>query len=112
MRSRSSTTTTNVVAFPGAEGDAGLCLYPYLPCCMIISLVRKRNGIDAGSKVEILKAEADLYVAKIDGKIITKIGGKMDLGNLIPTNFKVATSEDGYAVFGRSKVDFAFEKKN
>ncbi|XP_047977719.1 alpha-amylase-like [Salvia hispanica] len=64
-----------------------------------LSAVRKRNGIEAGSKVEILKAEADLYVAKIDDKIITKIGGKMDLGNLIPTNFKVATSGDGYAVW-------------
>lgn len=61
--------------------------------------MRKRNGIDASSKVEILKAEADLYVAKIDGKVITKIGGKMDLGNLIPTDFKVATSGDGYAVW-------------
>jgi alpha-amylase len=30
--------------------------------------VRKRNGIKAGSSLEILCAEADMYVARIGGK--------------------------------------------
>lgn len=64
-----------------------------------LSAVRARNGIGAGSKVEILAAEADLYVAKIDDKIITKIGAKNDLGNLIPPNFKIAASGVDYAVW-------------
>lgn len=61
--------------------------------------MRNRNGISAGSKVEILAAEADLYVSKIDGKIITKIGAKNDLGNLIPPEFKVAADGIDYAVW-------------
>lgn len=61
--------------------------------------VRNKNGIGAGSKVEILAAEADLYVAKIDGKIITKIGSKNDVGNLIPPEFKVAVTGVDYGVW-------------
>ncbi|XP_047977988.1 alpha-amylase-like [Salvia hispanica] len=64
-----------------------------------IIAVRRRNGIGAGSKVEILAAEANLYVAKIDDKIITKIGAEMDLGNLIPPDFKVAADGNDYAVW-------------
>ncbi|XP_057794502.1 alpha-amylase-like [Salvia miltiorrhiza] len=64
-----------------------------------LSIVRKRNGIGAGSKVTILAAETDLYVAKIDGKIITKIGAKKDIGNLIPAGFEVAAAGVDYAVW-------------
>ncbi|KAL1546966.1 alpha-amylase [Salvia divinorum] len=66
---------------------------------MKLSAVRRRNGIAAGSKVKILAAEADLYVAMIDGKIITKIGAEMDLGNLIPPDFKVAADGNDFAVW-------------
>ncbi|KAG6434780.1 hypothetical protein SASPL_106422 [Salvia splendens] len=61
--------------------------------------VRRRNSIGADSKVEILAAEPNLYVAKIDDKIITKIGAEMDLGNLIPPDFKVAADGADYAVW-------------
>ncbi|KAL8476709.1 hypothetical protein ACS0TY_029128 [Phlomoides rotata] len=64
-----------------------------------LSAIRARNGITSTSKVEILAADADLYVAKIDDKIITKIGPKMDLGNLIPPNFQVSASGNNYAVW-------------
>lgn len=65
----------------------------------VLCAIRARNGIVATSKVEILAADADLYVAKIDDKIISKIGPKMDLGNLIPPNFKVSSSGNDYAVW-------------
>ncbi|KAI3465357.1 hypothetical protein Pfo_022020 [Paulownia fortunei] len=64
-----------------------------------LSAIRARSGITATSKVEILAADADLYVAKIDDKVITKIGPKMDLGNLIPPNFQVSASGIDYAVW-------------
>ncbi|KAI3686818.1 hypothetical protein L1987_80507 [Smallanthus sonchifolius] len=64
-----------------------------------LSGVRTRNGITATSQVKILAYEADLYVAAIDERIIVKIGPKMDLGNLIPGNFQLATSGENYAVW-------------
>lgn len=64
-----------------------------------ISTLRAKNGISATSRVNILASDADLYVAMIDDKIIVKIGPKLDLGNLIPQNFKVATSGNDYCVW-------------
>ncbi|KAK1407613.1 hypothetical protein QVD17_39233 [Tagetes erecta] len=61
--------------------------------------VRARNGITTTSQVRILAYEAELYVAAIDEQIIVKIGPKMDLGNLIPENFQLATSGEKYAVW-------------
>lgn len=63
--------------------------------------IRKRNGIKATSTVNILAAEADLYMAEIDNKIIVKIGPKQDLGNLLPPNVQVATNGQDYAVWER-----------
>ncbi|KAI9200438.1 hypothetical protein LWI28_007963 [Acer negundo] len=54
--------------------------------------IRNKNGIGPASKVNILAAESDLYMAAIDDKIIMKIGPKTDLGNLLPSNYQVATS--------------------
>ncbi|GLT46970.1 hypothetical protein SLA2020_206950 [Shorea laevis] len=61
--------------------------------------IRNRNGISTTSSVNILAADADLYVAAVDEKIMVKIGPKMDLGNLIPSDFQVATSGNNYAVW-------------
>lgn len=64
-----------------------------------LAAIRTKNGINTTSRVNILASQSDLYVAAIDDKIITKIGPKMDLRNLIPRNFKVATSGKDYAVW-------------
>ncbi|OIW21514.1 hypothetical protein TanjilG_05523 [Lupinus angustifolius] len=64
-----------------------------------LTAIRLKNGISSKSSVNILAADADLYVAEIDKKIIVKIGPKMDLGKLIPSNFSVATSGKDYAVW-------------
>lgn len=46
-----------------------------------------------------MASDSDLYIAMIDQKIIVKIGPKLDLGNLIPPNYHVATSGQDYAVW-------------
>ncbi|KAI3821214.1 hypothetical protein L1987_08774 [Smallanthus sonchifolius] len=48
---------------------------------------------DWGLKDELTKLT---MVAEIDEKIIVKIGPKMDLGNLIPENFQLATYGEKY----------------
>ncbi|GAB2228400.1 hypothetical protein Droror1_Dr00010238 [Drosera rotundifolia] len=64
--------------------------------------VRTRNGIHETSTVNILAAEADAYVAMIDGKVIVKIGPKFDVGNLIPPGFKVTISGKDYSVWEKN----------
>ncbi|EPS57430.1 hypothetical protein M569_17388 [Genlisea aurea] len=66
-----------------------------------LTAIRARNGISETSKLEILIADADLYVAKIEGKVITMIGSGMGmaLGTLVPPTFDLATSGDEYAIF-------------
>ncbi|KAH6831964.1 alpha-amylase-like protein [Perilla frutescens var. hirtella] len=108
--------TQNVWPFPAdkvSQGYAYILTHPGIPSVFYdhffdwgkeeeisnLSAIRARNGITATSKVEILAADADLYVAKIDGKIITKIGPKNDLGNLIPPEFKSAATGVDYAVW-------------
>ncbi|KAE8653971.1 Alpha-amylase 1 [Hibiscus syriacus] len=61
--------------------------------------IRNKNGIQSTSTVNILAAESELYIAAIDDKIIMKIGPKMDLGNLVPSSYQLATSGNNYAVW-------------
>jgi alpha-amylase len=61
--------------------------------------IRSRNGIKPTSSLRILAADADLYVAAIDEKIIAKIGPRDAVGDLVPSTYKLATSGDQYAVW-------------
>ena len=61
--------------------------------------IRDRHGIQPDSELHIIDADADLYLAEIDGKVIVKIGSMFDCGNLIPTGFQVVAHGDGYAVW-------------
>lgn len=61
--------------------------------------IRKRNGINPKSSVNILIAQADLYMAKIDNKVVVKIGPNGDLKNLLPQNAALATSGQDFAVW-------------
>ncbi|CAL5332397.1 unnamed protein product [Camellia sinensis] len=61
--------------------------------------IRSRNGVGEASKVQIMAADADLYVAMVDDKIIVKIGPQLNLRNLIPPNFHVVLSGQDYAVW-------------
>ncbi|CAL9182242.1 unnamed protein product, partial [Musa hybrid cultivar] len=60
---------------------------------------RTRNGIHSGSALNILASDADLYMAMIDGKILTKLGSRYDVGNLVPSNFHVVASGNDYCVW-------------
>ncbi|EOY14465.1 hypothetical protein QUC31_000053 [Theobroma cacao] len=66
-----------------------------------LAAVRSKNGISATSTVNILASDSDLYVAAIDEKIIMKIGPKLDLGNLVPSSYQLATSGKDYAVWAK-----------
>ncbi|CAN6480209.1 unnamed protein product [Victoria cruziana] len=66
-----------------------------------LSAIRGRNGIHPESTVRIIKAEADLYLAAIDEKVLMKIGSRTDLSSLIPPQYKLATSGNDYAVWER-----------
>ncbi|XP_057721666.1 alpha-amylase-like [Arachis stenosperma] len=64
-----------------------------------LSAIRKRNGITATSSINILAAQADLYMANIANKIIVKIGPNENLGNLLPSNAQVVANGQDYAVW-------------
>ena len=68
-----------------------------------LAAVRRRNGIKAGSKLRILAAESDLYVAMVDERVVAKIGPRFDVGGVIPQGFKVAAHGDGYCVWEKSR---------
>lgn len=58
-----------------------------------------RNGIRPNSGCRIMVADADLYMAAIDEKIIVKIGPKFDVGGRVPSDYQVATSGKDYSVW-------------
>ena len=64
-----------------------------------LTSVRSRNGINQSSSVNIMASASDLYMAMIDGKIIVKLGPRYDVGNLVPSNFKIAASGKDYCVW-------------
>lgn len=64
-----------------------------------LTAIRTKHGINARSSVNILAADADLYMAGIDDKIIVKIGPNGDLRNLLPQNYQLVTSGINYAVW-------------
>ncbi len=66
--------------------------------------VRQRAGIRADSKLEILAAEKDMYVACINGNVTLKLGPRFDMGNLVPRK------EDGW-VLAAAGNDFAVWEK-
>ncbi|KAL6661644.1 hypothetical protein ACP70R_001028 [Stipagrostis hirtigluma subsp. patula] len=98
------------------QGYAYILTHPGIPCIFydhmfdwglnheitILAEIRSRNGIHPGSKLEILKAEGDVYVAMIDGKVITKLGPRMDVGNLIPSGFHAVAKGNNYCVWEKS----------
>lgn len=63
--------------------------------------VRKRNDINAKSAVNICAAEADMYVAHIDDKVVLKIGPRFDMGHLAPSeaDYKIAAVGKDYCVW-------------
>jgi alpha-amylase len=104
--------------FPGEhimQGYAYILTHPGNPCIFydhffdwglkdeISTLVdvRKRNDINAKSAVNICAAEADMYVATIDDKVVLKIGPRFDMGHLAPSeaDYKIAAVGKDYCVW-------------
>jgi alpha-amylase len=53
--------------------------------------------------LRILVADADLYIAVIDEKVITKLGSRFFIGNLVPSDFHVAAHGDNYCIWEKSQ---------
>ncbi|KAK9918323.1 hypothetical protein WJX75_003181 [Coccomyxa subellipsoidea] len=66
--------------------------------------LRKRAGITAGSKIEILAADHDFYVARINDNVTIKMGPRYDMGDLLPKE------EEGWK-FAVSGTDFGIWEK-
>ncbi|KAF3773583.1 Alpha-amylase [Nymphaea thermarum] len=108
--------TQNYWPFPGdkvMQGYAYILTHPGIPSIFydhyfdwglgkeikLLAGIREKNAIKPGSTVEILAAEKDMYVARIDGKVITKIGSRYDAGGLIPSGFRMVAAGKDYAVW-------------
>jgi alpha-amylase len=64
----------------------------------------KRNNINANSTSRIITADADLYLAAIDEKVLVKIGSRFDLVNNVPSaDFRLVMSGNDYAVWEKNK---------
>ncbi|XP_006660697.1 alpha-amylase isozyme 3A [Oryza brachyantha] len=97
-------------------GYAYILTHPGVPCIFYdhvfdwnlkqeinaLAAARRRNGINAGSKLRILAADADMYVAMVDERVITKIGPKTDVGSMIPSDFHVVAHGNDYCVWEKS----------
>nr|ACZ72923.1 alpha-amylase isoform [Dactylis glomerata] len=64
--------------------------------------IRTRHEIHSESELRIMEADADLYLAEIDGKVIVKLGTRSDVEHLIPGGFQVVAHGDGYAVWEKT----------
>ncbi|KAK1607474.1 hypothetical protein QYE76_031147 [Lolium multiflorum] len=64
-----------------------------------LAAIRARNGIRATSALRILMAEADLYVAIVDEKVLVKIGTRYDVGDALPSDFHPAAHGKDYCVW-------------
>lgn len=79
-------------------GYAYILTHPGLPCVawehmwdprhtfIITQLMamRRRQDIHAGSKLEILCADRMMYVARVDNRVVIKLGPQHDMGTLLP----------------------------
>jgi alpha-amylase len=64
--------------------------------------VRKRAGIRSDSKLRILCADADMYVAAVGERLVIKMGPRYDMGALLPKKeqgWEKAASGKDYAVW-------------
>lgn len=104
------------------QGYAYILTHPGIPCLFwdhvmtwgddvrntVKELVqlRKRNGINSRSKLEILAADHDMYVARIDDRVVIKMGPKVDMGDLVPNK------ADGWCSSSVKGNNFAVWEKN
>jgi alpha-amylase len=101
------------------QGYAYILTHPGIPCIFwehftqnntlkqqIVELLalRKRAGIKADSKIKILAAEKDYYLAEINSTVVLKLGPRYDGGDVMPKE------SDGWVVAASGKDWAAWEK--
>ncbi|KAF8061950.1 AMY1.2 [Scenedesmus sp. PABB004] len=109
------------------QGYAYLLTHPGMPCVFYehffdwgsglrgeidaLIKVRRDAGIVARSKLEILAAKGDMYVARVTGgrgAVVVKLGPRLDMGDLLPPKdqgwVKAASGKD-YAVWARPHAE-------
>ncbi|CAD6245502.1 unnamed protein product [Miscanthus lutarioriparius] len=101
------------------QGYAYILTHPGVPCIFYdhmfdwnlkqeistLSAIRARNGIHAGSKLRILVADADAYVAVVDKKkVMVKIGTRYDVSNMIPSDIHPAAHGKDYFVWEKGSL--------
>ncbi|KAL6750310.1 glycoside hydrolase superfamily [Haematococcus lacustris] len=70
-----------------------------------LAALRHRQGLHSRSKLQVLCAEADMYVACIDGKVTVKLGPRFDMGALVPSSsqgWKLAVTGKDFAVWEKA----------
>ena len=97
---------------PQGAGDAGSDCVPDDLAGTVRALLEARRaaGVSAGSKVQILCADADLYFARVEGDrggLCVKLGPRYDIGGLEPSNTNEEQVElvccgEGFAVWAIS----------
>lgn len=71
-------------------------------CAQYMAWCRKRNGIKADSKLKIITADQDLYLAEVDDKLFIKLGPRYDLGDKQPgQEWQLATAGNDFAIWER-----------
>eukprot|EP00877_Chromochloris_zofingiensis_P005318 jgi/Chrzof1/14788/Cz09g16070.t1 len=106
-----------------ATGYAYIMTHPGMPCVFwehlfdwgqevantikTLKEVRHRNGINARSKLEILCADADMYVGRIGDSVTVKLGPRYDMGCHLPQEsdgWKFAVSGPEFAVWEKASA--------
>ncbi|PNH11658.1 Alpha-amylase type B isozyme [Tetrabaena socialis] len=104
-----------------AAGYAYILTHPGIPCVfwdhlftwgeeltgVISSLaaLRRRAGVVSDSKLEILAADSDMYVARVADSLVIKLGPRGDMGSLVPSEaegWKFAMSGKDWAVWEKT----------
>lgn len=70
-----------------------------------LAAIRRRNGIMSDSKVKIMAAESDMYVAEIGESVVLKLGPRYDMGACLPKEcdgWKTATWGKDFCVWERN----------
>lgn len=113
--------TQKVWPFPSdkvMQGYAYILTHPGVPCIFYdhmfdwnlkqeltqLAGIRARNGIGATSSLRILVADADLYMAIVDEKVLLKIGTRYDVGNVVPSDFHQAAHGKDYCVWEKGSL--------
>nr|CAB3452975.1 unnamed protein product [Digitaria exilis] len=98
------------------QGYAYILTHPGIPCVFYdhffdpsmkdqitkMIKIRTQNKIGPASKLRVLLAQSDAYVAEIDGRVLAKVGARYDVSKSVPDGFLVSTSGNDFAVWEKS----------